>query len=55
MVDFFPPHKGGVETVFANIVQRLRALQHRVTIITTRYERWLPAKEIDSNLTIYRV
>lgn len=55
MVDFFPPHRGGVETVFDNIVQRLTDHNHRVTVITSRYDRWLPAKEINNDLTIYRV
>ena len=55
VIDFFPPHKGGVETVFDNVTQRLLAKGYKVTVLTTRHDKQLPPQETNKNLTIYRV
>jgi len=54
IVDFFPPHRGGIETVFENIVQRLTQANHRITVVTTRYDPSLPQKETQGKVTIHR-
>jgi len=55
IIDFFPPHRGGVETVFDNITRRLIQRWHQITVVTTRHEKALAQKEIRKKLTIYRV
>ncbi len=54
IVDFYAPHKWGVETVFSNIIKRLLKKWYTITVITSRYDSALPIKEIEGSLTIHR-
>jgi len=50
---FYKPHLGGVEKYVENFYQRLT--NHKVTIITSKYENRLKSKEKDGNLNIVRI
>jgi glycosyltransferase involved in cell wall biosynthesis len=49
---FFYPHKGGVESYVRTLVREFARQGHEVTVITSRYDRSLPAEE---SLEGYRV
>lgn len=54
IVEFYSPRRGGAETCFHELIQRLQH-KHRITIITTRYDNSLPSQETQGNITIQRV
>jgi glycosyltransferase involved in cell wall biosynthesis len=54
VLEFFPPHVGGVETLFAGLTQRLAARGHRVTVLTSRLPD-TPRREVVHGVSIFRV
>jgi len=50
---FYKPHLGGVEKYVENFYQRLT--NHKVTIITSKYDNRLKSKEKDGDLNIVRI
>lgn len=56
VLEYFPPHIGGVETLFTKIVEGVLAEGHQVSIVTCRYSQELPSVEqYAENCKIYRV
>ncbi len=53
VVDYFPPHKGGIETMFDALTKEI-AKRHDVTIVTIRMPN-TPEFEISSGRKIYRL
>ena len=51
----FHPNLGGVEELTRQLAHALRRRQHRVTIVTQRWPRDLPAYEEFENLPVHRV
>ena len=54
VLEWFPPHIGGVEVLFDQLTRRLAEAGHRVTVVTT----WLPGtprKEVRNGVRIIRV
>jgi glycosyltransferase involved in cell wall biosynthesis len=54
VLEYFHPHVGGVETLFGHLVERLAALGHDVTVITSRIAG-TPARERWHGVEIVRV
>lgn len=54
-LDYYLPHCWGVETVFEQIIQRLRAKWYHITLITSHFDKRLKTYEHLNNLEIYRV
>ncbi len=50
----FEPHKGGIETMVAELGFYLKARGHKVSILTKRYNPSLPEKQKINGLTVYR-
>ena len=55
ILDYYAPHRGGIETVFENIILRLLQKGYRITLITSHFDKKLKEQEQRENLTIYRV
>lgn len=55
VLDYYLPHLGGLEIVFANIVQRLIKKGYVVGIVTTKHFKTLPSIEEHPQLTIWRI
>jgi glycosyltransferase involved in cell wall biosynthesis len=51
----YPPVLGGVQTVTHNLAQHLRKTGHRVQVVTNRYPRSLPAREIMDGISVRRL
>jgi glycosyltransferase involved in cell wall biosynthesis len=51
---FFYPHPGGVESHVRGIVRELARTGHEVTVVTSRYDRSLPAEEETDGYRILR-
>jgi glycosyltransferase involved in cell wall biosynthesis len=51
---FFHPHAGGVESHVRGIVRELAREGHEVTVVTSRYDRGLPAEEETEGYRIVR-
>lgn len=54
ILDYYLPHRGGVETVFEQIITRCLQVGYRVTVLTSHYDPSLPAEEKTDNLRIVR-
>lgn len=54
-LDYYLPHCWGVETVFEQIIQKLRAKWYHITLVTSRFDKKLKTHEVLNNLEIYRV
>lgn len=54
-LDYYLPHCWGVETVFEQIIQKLRAKWYHITLITSHFDKKLKTYEHLNNLEIYRV
>jgi glycogen synthase len=50
---FYKPHLGGVEKYVENFYKRLP--NHKVTVVTSKYDKSLKKKEKDENLNIVRI
>lgn len=55
ILDYFSPHRGGVETVFDNITKRLIDRGYLITILTSRFDPHLAVYEQYNGMDIYRV
>lgn len=55
VLDYYLPHLGGLEIVFANIVQRLIKKGYVIGIVTTKHFKTLPSIEEHPQLTIWRI
>ncbi|MDR2416480.1 MAG: hypothetical protein LBD75_08020 [Candidatus Peribacteria bacterium] len=55
LLDYYAPHRGGIENVFENIISRLRKKNYHIILLTSRFDSQLPAQEHQKNLTIYRI
>ena len=54
LIDYYLPHKGGVETVFEQIISRSLQEGYQVIVLTSHYSPELPQKEQSWSLTIIR-
>ena len=55
VLDYYLPHKWGVETVFEQIINRSLEQWYHVIVLTSRYDKKLEKHEQYGNLEIYRV
>ncbi|MDR3169268.1 MAG: glycosyltransferase family 4 protein [Candidatus Peribacteria bacterium] len=55
LLDYYAPHKGGIENVFEQLIFRLLKKQYHITLLTSRFDESLPEKEVQGNLTIQRI
>ena len=55
VLDYYLPHLGGLEVVFANIIQRLIKRGYIIGIVTTKHFKTLPSVEEHPQLTIWRI
>lgn len=54
VLDYYLPHRWGVENVFENIISRLEKKWYKIIILTSRFDKNLKKTEINWNITIYR-
>ena len=54
VLDYYLPHRWGVETVFEQIINRSLSKWYKAIVLTSRYDKWLSANETHDNLTIIR-
>ncbi len=54
MTPFFDPHAGGVESHVRTLARAFAREGHEVTVVTSRYERSLPAEERSGDFRIVR-
>ena len=54
ILDYYLPHKWGVETVFEQIINRSLKEWYKVIVLTSWYDKKLKKEESDGNLTIIR-
>jgi glycosyltransferase involved in cell wall biosynthesis len=54
VLEYYPPHIGGVETVFKNLCQGLAQREHKVTVITSKL-KGAKSFEVDNGVIIHRV
>lgn len=54
VLEYYAPHRGGAETCFQELIERLQHRYH-ITIITTHYDSSLPRHEHHGNISLYRV
>ncbi|MFZ2150634.1 MAG: glycosyltransferase family 4 protein [Candidatus Absconditicoccaceae bacterium] len=54
VLDYFTPHKGGLETVFENIIHRLTNKGYEVLVLTSHFDEKLKKLEKLNNITFYR-
>jgi len=54
ILDYYLPHRWGVETVFEQIINRSLKEWYKVIVLTSWYDKKLKKEEIDGNLTIIR-
>ncbi len=55
ILDYYLPHKGWSETVFEAIISRLSAKGYTISVLTSRFDKSLPAHEGKENFDIYRI
>lgn len=55
ILDFCPPHRGGIENVFENTISRLCKKGYHITLLTSRFDPKLKKSEQQDNLTIHRI
>jgi glycosyltransferase involved in cell wall biosynthesis len=51
----YHPHLGGVELVVGNLARQFVAMGHRVEIVTTRWPRDLPSREVVDGIKVTRL
>lgn len=54
VLDYFTPHKWWSETVFENITNRLIKKWHKISVLTSHFDKKLEKIENKDNITIYR-
>lgn len=54
VLDYYLPHRWGVENVFENIISRLEKKWYKIIILTSRFDKKLKKIEKSWNITIYR-
>lgn len=54
VLDYYKPHRWGVETVFENVISRLLSKWYKVSVLTSRFDDKLKKKETLDNVHIYR-
>jgi len=54
-LDYYLPHCWGVETVFEQIIKRLKKKWYHITLVTSYFDKRLKNYEVSDNLSIYRV
>lgn len=55
VLDYYVPHIGGAETLFRNVIERLAARGHRVSVLTCRHNAEVPAYEkMGEGMEVYR-
>ncbi len=54
ILDYYLPHRGGLETVFEQTISRSLAAGYRVKILTSHFDPQLPSYEQQRNLEIFR-
>jgi len=55
VLDYFTPHKGWLETVFENIIQRLTNKWYEILVLTSHFDKKLKKIEKSNNITFYRI
>lgn len=45
MLDFYAPHRGGIENVFENIISRLLKKGYQISLITSQFDKNLAQQE----------
>ena len=55
ILDYYVPHRWGIENVFENIIFRLLKKGYQISLITSHFDATLKEKEQIWNLKIYRV
>ena len=55
ILDYYLPHRGGVETVFEQVISRLLKKWYKITLLTSQFDEKLPVFEQQWHLSIYRV
>ncbi|MFA5747876.1 MAG: glycosyltransferase family 4 protein [Candidatus Absconditabacterales bacterium] len=55
VIDYYFPHRGGLENVFENIIKRLLDKGYKISILTSRFDKKLNKNEKKGNLNIYRI
>jgi glycosyltransferase involved in cell wall biosynthesis len=55
VLELYYPNIGGIEKLFKTLAERLAMEGHQVTVITTRFRKDLPLKEIRNGVTIRRL
>ena len=54
VLDYYLPHRGGIENVFENVITRLLTKWYKVSVLTSHFDPKLPQVEHHEHLTIYR-
>lgn len=55
VLDYYLPHRGWSETVFEAVISRLLNKWYTISIITSRFDKELPAYEGNENFHMYRI
>ncbi len=55
IVEHYYPYIGGAEELWRNLAEHLVKESHHVSVLTTRYDKTLPEKEIIHGVNIYRL
>jgi len=55
ILEHYYPYIGGVERMFCNLAEKLAEEGHQVRVITTRFKKELPKKEIINGVEIIRI
>ena len=55
ILELYHPNIGGIEKLFKSLAERLAAEGHEVKIITSRFRKDLPAREIINGVTVKRL
>ncbi|MFC6733707.1 glycosyltransferase family 4 protein [Haladaptatus sp. DYSN1] len=53
VLEYYPPHLGGIQIVFENVAERLAARGHHVSVVTSKTEG-TPAYEYRNGVHVYR-
>jgi len=54
-LEYYYPNIGGVETLFKSLVDSLAAEGYQITILTARPYPTTPLKEVNGNISIFRI
>jgi glycogen synthase len=55
ILDYYTPHRGGIENVFENLISHLLQKNYHIYLITSHFDATLPSREDHHHLTIHRV